>query len=71
MDATLNQNTLSISFPSEDLKLVKEIVKKFGWKINRKKKTGLEEALDDIKKGRVSAPCSSCEEMFKELGIHV
>ena len=48
-----NIETLSLNIPKDDLKLRKERVKKFGWKINRKKKTGLEEAMDDIKHGRV------------------
>ncbi len=37
-------------------------------KIIRKKKSGLEEALDDIKAGRVTR-YESVEDMFKELGI--
>jgi hypothetical protein len=67
MDATLE--TLSLSFPADDLKLVKELAKKFGWKLSRKKKTGIEEALDDIKQGRIYGPYTNAEEMFKAMGV--
>lgn len=66
-----NIETLSLNIPKDDVKLLKDLVKKFGWKINRKKKTGLEEAMDDIKHGRVYGPYDSVDEMFKSMGIHV
>lgn len=66
-----NIETLSLNIPKDDIKLLKDLVKKFGWKINRKKKTGLEEALDDIKHGRVYGPYDSVDEMFKSMGVHV
>ncbi len=66
-----NIETLSLNIPKDDIKLLKDLVKKFGWKINRKKKTGLEEAMDDIKHGRVYGPYDSVDEMFKSMGIHV
>lgn len=66
-----NIETLSLNIPKDDIKLLKDLVKKFGWKINRKKKTGLEEAMDDIKHGRVHGPYDSVDEMFKSMGVHV
>lgn len=66
-----NIETLSLNIPKDDIKLLKDLVKKFGWKINRKKKTGLEEAMDDIKHGRVYGPYDSIDEMFKSMGVHV
>ena len=66
-----NIETLSLNIPKDDIKLLKDLVKKFGWKINRKKKTGLEKAMDDIKHGRVYGPYDSVDEMFKSMGIHV
>lgn len=65
-----NIETLSLNIPKDDIKLLKDLVKKFGWKINRKK-TGLEEAMDDIKHGRVYGPYDSVDEMFKSMGVHV
>lgn len=66
-----NIETLSLNIPKDDIKLLKDLVKKFGWKINRKKKTGLEEAMNDIKHGRVYGPYDSVDEMFKSMGVHV
>jgi len=34
-----------------------------------KKKTGLEEAMEDVRMGRVSGPFSTTEELFEHLGI--
>lgn len=67
MDATLE--TLSLSFPADDLKLVKDLAKKFGGKLSRIKKTGIEEAIDDIKQGRVYGPYTNAEEMLKDMGV--
>ena len=44
------------------------MVKKFGWKIGRKKKSGMEEAMDDIKHGRVSE-VGDIDEYFRKLGV--
>lgn len=49
---TVTLDTLSISFPPEDLKLVKDLARKFGWKVERKK-TPIEKAMEDVNKGRV------------------
>lgn len=60
--------TLPLSFPSTDMKLVKELAKKFGWKLGKVKKTGMEEAMDDIAKGR-TYDIDDIDEYFKNLGI--
>lgn len=67
---TLNPNMeeLRLILPSEDIKLFKDLVKKFGWKIGRKKKSGMEEAMDDIKHGRVSE-VGDIDEYFRKLGV--
>ena len=43
--------TTSITIPKMDLSLLKDLAKKFGWTINNTSspKTGLEEALNDVK----------------------
>lgn len=51
-DITLDTRTLS--FPADQISTVRALVKKYGWKLSRKKKSGIEEALDDIKHGRVT-----------------
>ena len=47
--------TTSITIPKMDLLLLKDLAKKFGWTINNTSspKTGLEEALNDVKTGIV------------------
>lgn len=62
---------LRLILPSEDIKLFKELVKKFGWKIGRKKKSGMEEAMDDIKHGRVYGPFDSADDLLKSCGVNV
>ena len=63
-----NIETLSLNIPKDDIKLLKDLVKKFGWKINRKKKTGLEEAMDDIKHGRVHE-IDDLGDYFRKFGV--
>lgn len=50
MDTTIKKVELSI--PKVDMALLKELAKKFGWSIG-KKKSGIEKGLDDIAAGRV------------------
>lgn len=42
-----------ITVPQVDFNLLKELAKKFGWVIQTEKKSGIEEALEDVKAGRV------------------
>lgn len=69
MNTTINPTfeTYVLSFPAEDMKLVKDLVKKFGWKL-RRKKTGMQEAMDDVKHGRVS-DITDIDAYFKKLGV--
>ena len=50
MDTRIKKVELSI--PEVDMALLKELAKKFGWSIG-KKKSGIEKGLDDIAAGRV------------------
>lgn len=43
---------VEITLPEVDMALLKELAKKFGWNIGRKK-SGIEKGLEDIKAGRV------------------
>ena len=53
MDVAVNNITTTITIPQVDFKLLKELAKKFGWVIQTENKSGIEEALDDVKSGRV------------------
>ncbi len=46
--------TTSITIPQVDLSLLKDLANKFGWTINSPaKQSGLDEALNDAKMGKV------------------
>ncbi len=70
MDTTIRQ-TFPVTIPESEVKFFKQIAKKMGWSVGKRKKTGMEEALEDIKAGKVSGPYSSTDELFNSLGIHV
>lgn len=67
----MTQLTLTISDP-KDVTLIKKLLAKFDSvtisKPARKRKTGLDEALEDVKAGRVTR-YDSVDEMFEKLGI--
>ena len=50
MEVTVKK--VEITLPEVDMALLKELAKKFGWNIGRKK-SGIEKGLEDIKAGRV------------------
>lgn len=66
----MTQLLLTISDPKE-ASLLKKLIAKFDSvtisRPARKRKTGLDEALEDVKAGRVYH-CESVEDFFKEMG---
>jgi len=65
MDSTLTIK--SIKLPIDDIKLLKELTKKFGWAIMpSKKKNGLEEGLEDIRMGRLHE-YKDVDDLFEKL----
>lgn len=67
----MTQLTLTITDPKE-ASLIKKLLAKFDSvtisRPSRKRKTGLEEALDDVCAGRVTH-YDSVEDFFKEMGV--
>lgn len=67
----MTQLTLTITDPKE-ASLIKKLLAKFDSvtisRPSRKRKTGLEEALDDVRAGRVTH-YDSVEDFFKEMGV--
>ena len=53
MNVAINNITTTITVPQVDFKLLKELAKKFGWVIPAEKNTGIEDAFEDDKAGRV------------------
>ena len=63
MDTAIKK--VELSLPEMDMALLKELAKKFGWSIG-KKKSGTQKGLDDIKAGRVHK-AKNAEDMFKQI----
>ncbi len=68
MDATIHNAIFPVSIPESEVKFFKQIAKKCGWNVGKRKKTGMEEALEDIKAGRVY-PIDDIDEYFRKLGV--
>lgn len=66
MQIAVNTEEIFLSLPNTDMSLLKTLSKKMGWTIKRKKKTGIEKALDDIKAGRVYE-AKSVDDLFEQL----
>ena len=63
MDTAIKKVELSI--PEVDMALLKELAKKFGWSVS-KKKSRIEKGLEDIKAGRVHK-AKNAEDMFEQI----
>ena len=67
----MTQITLTINDP-KDASLIKKLLKKFDSvtisKTTTKRKTGLDEALEDVAAGRVTR-YDSVDDFFKEMGL--
>lgn len=58
--------SVTISLPQGDLSLLRNLSKKMGWTIQRKRKSGIEKGLDDIRKGNVYHAKDS-EDLIKQI----
>lgn len=67
----MTQLTLTITDP-KDASLIRKLLSKFDSvtisKPQRQRKTGLDEAIEDVKSGRVTH-YDSVEDFFKEMGV--
>lgn len=63
MDTTTE--TILFELPKADLKLFKELAKKMGWTIS-KRKSGIEKALEDVKVGRIYK-AKNADDLFKQV----
>lgn len=50
---TVPQKEIYISLPESDYRFISTLSKKMGWTIHRKRKTGLDLALEDVAAGRI------------------
>jgi hypothetical protein len=58
--------SVTISLPQSDMSLLRNLSKKMGWTIQRKRKSGIEKGLDDIRKGNVYHAKDS-EDLIKQI----
>lgn len=71
MDTTIQMDTMTIRLPKADLEILKSLAKRLGWQIGKAKavkKTGYEQAMDDIEHGRITE-YASVKDLFNKLGI--
>ena len=53
MLTTTNIEDITLSLPSSDVAMLKQLSKRMGWKLKTRRKSSLEKALDDVATGRV------------------
>ena len=51
--ATNDFQSVQLTLPDSDLSFLRTISKKMGWSLKLKRKSGIEQGLEDIQKGRV------------------
>lgn len=61
--------TFEISIPEKYVSAIRKLVKSMGGSITvrKEKKCGLDEALEDVKAGRVSKAYTDMDELWKDL----
>ena len=66
--AAYGEETIELHLPKEDMALFRELARKMGWLFRTKKKhlTGMEEAEEDIRLGRVFH-ADNVDDMFKQI----
>nr|WP_129729335.1 hypothetical protein [Parabacteroides goldsteinii] len=66
---TTTLKTFEISIPEKYVSAIRKLVKSMGGsiKIRKEKKCGLDEALEDVKAGRVSKVYTDMDELWKDL----
>ncbi len=58
--------SVTILLPQDDVSLLRNLSKKMGWTIQRKRKSGIEKGLEDIRKGNVHHAKNS-EDLIKQI----
>jgi len=51
MEVTMEQ--IYMELPSVEVKFLRTLANKMGWVLKRKRKSGIQQALEDVEKGRV------------------
>lgn len=67
METTSSLKTFEVTIPEEYTGTLKQFIKALKGKVKSQKKCGLDEALEDVKAGRVSKAYTDIDEMWKDL----
>ena len=66
MQTTGISESVTVLLPQGDVSLLRNLSKKMGWTIQRKRKSGIEKGLEDIRKGNVYHDKDS-EDLIKQI----
>ena len=68
MIGTTSTENVMLSLPASDMSLLRSLSKKMGWTMKKKRKSGIEKGLDDIRKGNVFQAKDSSDLIKQILG---
>lgn len=57
---------VTLTIPNSDMSLLRNLSKKMGWTIHRRRKSGIERGLEDIRNGNVFHAKNS-EDLIKQI----
>lgn len=66
MQATQTIENVTLSLPNSDLAVLRTLLKRMGWKMKTRRKSGLEKALEDEAAGRIYE-AKSFEDLIEQL----
>ncbi len=64
--ASTSLERITLEIPSFEVAFLRTLSKKMGWKMKRHRKSGIEQALEDVEKGRVYK-AESVEDLMAQL----
>ncbi|MBO6189357.1 MAG: hypothetical protein J6N92_00915 [Alloprevotella sp.] len=66
MQTTTIPQQVILSVPYDDLNLLRKLSKKMGWTMRKKRKSGIEKGLEDLKQGKVYRAKNS-EDLIQQI----
>jgi len=64
--STTSIEQIYLEIPSVEVSFIKTLAKKMGWSIKRKRKSGIQQAIEDVEAGRVYE-AKNVEDLIKQL----
>ena len=66
--STTSIEQIYLEIPSVEVSFIKTLAKKMGWSIKRKRKSGIQQAMEDFEAGRVYE-AKNVEDLIKQLEV--